>query len=366
MSDTSTATLIERLVQAKLVTPELIEECRGALSSGNDDTADSDLIEELLRRDVVNAWQLQQVRRGHGELLLENGRYLLLEEIGQGGMGAVYKARHTRMNRIVALKVIDPKRVTDAQLISRFRREVEVCSRLQHEHIVQAYDVGEHNGVTFLVLEFVEGSNLAALVQRDGVMPVDEAAAISLQAAAGLSYAHGEGIIHRDIKPHNILLSTSGATKILDMGLARVETEVNEVSVTGLTQDGSGDGNHRLHGPGTGSRCAFGGCPQRSLRAGSDALFSDYGATAVSRRIDDRKTASAGQRGTPADWTDSPRLPGGAGGSRASAAGKGSDESLRVGGGCRSGTASLRRRAHRGPTGGHRGGTSRRRHAARP
>jgi len=154
-------------------------------------------------------------------------------------MGVVYLAKHVRLNRNFALKVVDPRKGADDQVIARFRREIAVSAKLQHEHIVQAHDVGEHAGTTFLVLEYVEGSSLSALVRRDGRFDAAEAAAVCLQAAAGLAYAHGQSVIHRDIKPANILLSTSGTTKILDMGLARILEEPDAETQTELTQDGT-------------------------------------------------------------------------------------------------------------------------------
>lgn len=230
--------LDERIVASRLVTVEQVREC--LKSVGKDGTAtNEELAAELLRRGWATRWQIGQLLHGQTAFFVDQNRYLLLSLIGQGGMGAVYKARHVRMGRDVALKVIDPKRITDQKLIQRFKREVEVCSKLQHEHIVQAHDVGMHAGAMFLVLEFVEGADLSFLVKRDGPMQPGEAAAICLQAAAGLAYAHAEGIIHRDIKPQNILVSTGGVVKILDMGLARVLDDTGNDPHTSLTQEGA-------------------------------------------------------------------------------------------------------------------------------
>jgi serine/threonine protein kinase/WD40 repeat protein len=226
------------LVARRLVTEQQVKECLNAVGKEGKTTVNQ-LMVELLRRGLVTGWQLDQLKTGRTTFFLDQDRYLLLTQIGQGGMGAVYKARQMRMNREVALKVIDPRRVSDQSLIKRFRREVEVCSKLQHEHIVQAFDCGIHEGTTFLVLEFVEGSDLATLVKRDGPMRPDEAASICLQAATGLAHAHSQGVIHRDIKPHNILLSTSGVVKILDMGLARVLEATGDDPHTSLTQEGT-------------------------------------------------------------------------------------------------------------------------------
>jgi tRNA A-37 threonylcarbamoyl transferase component Bud32 len=238
MRPTAELDLRERLIASKLVTVEQAAECLASASQDGPAT-DQRLAAEVVRRGWATRWQIEQLLRGQTTFFVDQGRYLLLNLIGQGGMGAVYKARHVRMGRDVALKVIDPKRVTDQSLIHRFKREVEICSKLQHEHIVQALDVGEYAGATFLVLEFVEGSDLASLVRRDGPMPAAEAAAICLQAAAGLAYSHSQGIIHRDIKPQNILLSTAGVVKILDMGLARVLDEAGDDPHTSLTQEGA-------------------------------------------------------------------------------------------------------------------------------
>ncbi|MBW3542898.1 MAG: protein kinase [Planctomycetes bacterium] len=228
--------LLERLLRSQVITTGQIEVLRAELGAEANDEV---LVDALVRRGLVTAWQRDQVRKGDAVFFLDDGRYLLLSQIGQGGMGAVYRARHTRMNRDVAIKVIDPRRVKDQRLVDRFRREVAVSSRLQHEHIVHAHDVGQQGGVSFLVLEYVEGSDLASLVRRDGPMEPAEAAAICMQAASGLAYAHGQNVVHRDIKPQNILLSTGGATRILDMGLARIVAEAEEDSHTALTQEGA-------------------------------------------------------------------------------------------------------------------------------
>src|SRR5579863_9779988 len=170
--------LRQSLIASRLVTEQQFQQCEEAVAKENGAVTAGDLIAELLRRGWVTRWQLEQLGRGQTGFFIDQGRYLLLSLIGQGGMGAVYKARHVRMGRDVALKVIAARRVTDRGLVDRFRREVEVCSKLQHEHIVQAHDVGIHAGALFLVLEFVDGSDLASLVKRDGPMQPDEAAAI--------------------------------------------------------------------------------------------------------------------------------------------------------------------------------------------
>jgi serine/threonine protein kinase len=135
-------------------------------------------------------------------------------------MGVVLKARHRRMDRLVAIKVLPAASLKSASAIERFYREVKAAARLMHPNIVAAFDAGEHEGMHYLVMEYVEGQDLGQIVANRGPLSVAQAVECILQAAKGLEFAHGMGIIHRDIKPGNLLLSTSGVVKILDMGLA--------------------------------------------------------------------------------------------------------------------------------------------------
>jgi serine/threonine protein kinase/formylglycine-generating enzyme required for sulfatase activity len=148
------------------------------------------------------------------------GEYELLGCLGKGGMGAVYKARHRKLKRIVALKVLPAHQRDDEQAIARFEREMEVIGQLSHPHVVQAHDAGEIGGMRFLVMECVDGLNLSELVARLGPLPIPDACELARQAALGLQYAHEHGLVHRDIKPSNLMLASAGQLKILDLGLA--------------------------------------------------------------------------------------------------------------------------------------------------
>ena len=128
------------------------------------------------------------------------GNYRILELIGQGGMGAVYKAEHARMARVVALKVLTPALVRNAEAVQRFQREIHAIARLSHANIVIAFDADEAQGVHFLAMEYVAGADLASIVKRQGPLPIERAVGDILQAARGLEYAHAEGVVHRDIK----------------------------------------------------------------------------------------------------------------------------------------------------------------------
>lgn len=195
------------------------------------------LARELVRQKKLTKFQAEMLWQRKGRSLVL-GNYLLLEKIGQGGMGAVYKAEHRRMKRVVAIKMLPPATMKDAAACARFQREVEAAARLDHPHIVAALDADEANGVHFLVMQYIAGSNLAAHVKRHGPLPVAEAVGYIVQAARGLEFAHKKGIIHRDIKPSNLLLDADGTVKILDMGLARVEaidgTAQSELTTTGV------------------------------------------------------------------------------------------------------------------------------------
>jgi serine/threonine protein kinase len=149
-------------------------------------------------------------------------RYQLLEELGRGGMGVVYAALHTRLHKRVAVKVILPEQADDPRVLTRFLREARALGALQHPNIVAATDADEADGCHFLVMELIDGLDLAELVRRRGPLPVADACEIIRQAAEGLQCAFEHGQVHRDVKPSNLMLSVGGVVKILDLGLARL------------------------------------------------------------------------------------------------------------------------------------------------
>jgi serine/threonine protein kinase len=165
------------------------------------------------------------------------GSYQLLEYLGQGGMGRVYKARHRWLKRIVALKVIREEFADDADAIQRFRREVEAVGQLAHPNIVLAFDADVVDGKHFLVMEYVDGINLLRMVQESGPLPVTAACDCIRQAALGLRHVHEHALVHRDIKPANLLITQGSVVKVADLGLARLH-ESGPLART-LTQDGS-------------------------------------------------------------------------------------------------------------------------------
>jgi eukaryotic-like serine/threonine-protein kinase len=168
--------------------------------------------------------------------LLVHPRYQILQLVGLGGMGAVYKAEHRLMGRLVALKVISRELIRDASAVPRFRQEVRAAARLTHPNIVTAFDAEEAGGCHFLVMEYVEGVNLARLVQARGPLSVARTCGFLRQAALGLQHAHAQGMVHRDIKPHNLMITPQGQIKILDFGLARFAREQNRLVSQEVTE----------------------------------------------------------------------------------------------------------------------------------
>lgn len=157
--------------------------------------------------------------------LRDHPRYHIVELIGRGGMGNVYRAEHRLMNRPVAIKLINSQLIQQPQAVERFRREVQAAAKLTHPNIVTAYDAEQAGDVHYLVMEFVEGTDLASVVKHRGPLSVAEACECIRQVAEGLQHAHESGMVHRDIKPHNLMLSANGQVRILDFGLAGFASE---------------------------------------------------------------------------------------------------------------------------------------------
>jgi serine/threonine protein kinase len=149
------------------------------------------------------------------------GGYRVEKELGRGGMGAVYLARQVSLDRPVALKVMNSRWASNPNFLVRFTREAYAAAQLVHHNVVQVYDIGDDRGVNFFSMEFVEGQSLGDLLRKDGPLPPESAAGYILQAARGLQFAHERGMIHRDIKPDNLMLNAQGVVKVADLGLVR-------------------------------------------------------------------------------------------------------------------------------------------------
>lgn len=212
---------VESLTGSGVLTDEDLQRVLARMPEEQQPQSAEDLARFLCREGLLTNFQAHNVYAGkaHG---LVFGEYVVQDVLGHGGMGQVYRACHRRMKRTVALKVLSGEVSHAPDAASRFQQEVEAAARLLHPNIVTAFDAGEAHGVQYLVMEYVEGKDLAALLAEHGPLSVPAAVDCILQAAKGLQYAHQAGVIHRDIKPSNLLLHRHGAVKILDMGLARV------------------------------------------------------------------------------------------------------------------------------------------------
>src|ERR1700726_2553500 len=157
------------------------------------------------------------------------GPYEILSGIGAGGMGEVYRAKDTRLNRIVAIKVLPPHLADSSEMKERFEREARTIASLNHPHICTLYDVGHQDGTDFLVMEYLEGETLAQRLIK-GPLPLDQVLQYAIEIADALDKAHRKGVTHRDLKPGNIMLTKSG-TKLLDFGLAKLKQEVAPANV---------------------------------------------------------------------------------------------------------------------------------------
>lgn len=179
--------------------------------------ADQRLADKLVELNLLNRWQAEQLMQGRTKFNL--GPYWIIDSLGQGGMGQVFKAEHGVMSRVVAIKVLPRSRSTP-EAIANFTREIRLLAKLDHPSLVRALDAGHDGNVYFLVTEFVPGTDLRRLVRKVGPLPVEAAARIGVQVAAGLQHAHDQGLIHRDVKPANILVTPQGDAKLLDLGLS--------------------------------------------------------------------------------------------------------------------------------------------------
>lgn len=216
--------LRKAIVDTGVLTADEFQALWDSLAESTRPRSGEDLGQLLMNRGILTDFQVRQLLAGRGAALVLN-QYLLLERIGAGGMGQVFKARHRKMKRLVAIKLLPATLVKDKDAIRRFQREVEAAARLSHPNIVAALDADESKGVHYLAMEYVDGKDLSAVLKDRGPLPVAEVVNYVTQAARGLAFAHFEGVVHRDIKPANLLLDKRGVVKILDMGLARFDDQ---------------------------------------------------------------------------------------------------------------------------------------------
>lgn len=224
-----------------LLTAEEIDEAVAAIKAGVEGDklpSDEQLAARLVDMRRINRWQSEQLRAGR--TLFTLGAYQCVDSLGQGGMGQVYKAEHSIMGRTVAVKVL-PKHKTNPETIANFMREIRMQAALDHENLVRAYDAGHDGNVHFLVTEYVPGTDLRRLIRKHGRLQMALAASIVTQAAKGLQHAHQRGLLHRDVKPGNILVAGDGRTKVSDLGLSGYFNDAEQIDSRGGKVVGTAD-----------------------------------------------------------------------------------------------------------------------------
>jgi serine/threonine protein kinase len=221
------ADLLPPLGRSGVLTKRQFEEVRAKVKSGEYPQAPTDLAERLVGEGVLTGFQSRRLLRNkvHGLVI---DRYVILDRLGSGAMGRVFKAQHRLMGRVVALKLISPRIASRASAVPRFHREMRLVGRLDHPNVVRAFDADQVGEILFIVMEYVAGQSLDRLLQARGPLPPVEVADYMAQAALGLGHAHEMGMIHRDVKPSNLLVSERRQVKVLDLGLgALMEADSN-------------------------------------------------------------------------------------------------------------------------------------------
>jgi serine/threonine protein kinase len=227
---------VSTLIETRLAPEAEIRALSARLFPGGVQPDIERLATELIRMRRLTPYQAAAIRQGKKKGLLI-GDYIVVDKIGSGGMGLVLKARHRQHGRTVALKLLPPSISRDRLAVIRFRREAAAVSKFRHPNIVSAIEAGETHGLLFLVMEFVDGRDLAKTVKEKGPLSFAQTIDCIIQAARGLQEAHDHGIIHRDIKPANLLLDSAGTVKVLDLGLARVSQADQIISGAGSELD---------------------------------------------------------------------------------------------------------------------------------
>jgi formylglycine-generating enzyme required for sulfatase activity/tRNA A-37 threonylcarbamoyl transferase component Bud32 len=232
MVEPAVSQLLESLQELELLPAKQLQEASGPLRQQF--PATRGLAGEFVRRGWLTSFQVERLIAGEGKSLVL-GPYLLLQRLGNGGMGEVFKARHQLLNRIVALKITRKELLTDPTNERRFLREIQATAKLDHPNIVAVHDASRIGETHFFAMEYIDGADLAQLVKKQGPLPVAKACEYIRQAALGLQHAFEQGLVHRDIKPSNLLVTADGSqVKILDLGVARFhDAEGSDLTATG-------------------------------------------------------------------------------------------------------------------------------------
>jgi serine/threonine-protein kinase len=211
--------LLPLIQRSGILSDRQFEELSGKVRSGEYPTETRALAERLVAERILTEFQANRLQQNkvHGLIV---GRYVILDHLGAGSRGRVFKAQHRLMGRLAALKVIAPQIASRASSVARFYREMRLIGRLDHPNVIRAFDADQVGDLLYIVMEYVAGRSLDHLLEDRGALPAAAVVNYMAQAALGLAHAHERGIVHRDIKPPNLLLSDEGQVKVLDLGLS--------------------------------------------------------------------------------------------------------------------------------------------------
>jgi len=226
--------LLHGLISRGLLTAEEVKECQ---QGREDEGGVRELLKTLVKAGYITPSQAKRTLKNLDAMLQEQiPGYQLLEKLGQGSMGSVYKARQISMDRLVAVKILLPKLAAQPGYLNRFIREARLAAKLSSNNVVQAIDAGSAGSINYFVMEFIEGHSIKDELEQGRVFEEKEAVEIVLQVAQALEHAHRRGLVHRDVKPANIIITTDGIVKLADLGLARhIEDQELDKAEKGLT-----------------------------------------------------------------------------------------------------------------------------------
>jgi eukaryotic-like serine/threonine-protein kinase len=198
---------------------------------GSSSSADFQKTVETLTLNTDSAQRPRRITLQPGSVF--GGRYEILRQLGEGGMGTVFKAKDRELDRVVALKVIRPEMANQPEVVRRFKQELILARQITHKNVIRIFDLGEADGIKFIGMEYVEGQDLGSFLSQKGRLSSQEAAAIIVQVCRALVAAHAEGVVHRDLKPQNIMIDAQGKATVMDFGIAQ------STESAGMTQTGA-------------------------------------------------------------------------------------------------------------------------------
>ncbi|MDB5350451.1 MAG: serine/threonine protein kinase [Planctomycetota bacterium] len=230
------ADLLPILRASSILPDKRFEEIKARVREGSYPFDPMALAQRLVREKVLTEYQARRLLSNKPQNMKFGNRYVILDRLGSGSMGRVYKAQHLLMGREVALKVIAPEIVSNERVVARFQREMKLAAKLDHPNVVRAYDADREGKSLYIVMEYVAGQSLGQRYRAKGPMAPMDVAEYAAQAAAGLAHAHSQGVVHRDVKPSNLFLSYDKQVKVLDLGLGVLME--NDDSSSFATADG--------------------------------------------------------------------------------------------------------------------------------